>query len=223
MTPSVSVVTPILVNSSEKIPIVHKYLSIAKSRTKIPFTFIIVETESDLFRSYADVHIYERKRGDCNISLNRAFASCRSDYVILLTDDVLVPNNWIELLIEPFNKIDDCGASTLASDQFSHFKQDKIEEGVWFSVGMVKREDAWFDENYRNSWGDSDLVMRIYERGEKMYRNFGGIAEHLVGNTEYRKSDHSDNFNKNKKYFIEKWHNAKCRRMYNILTEGLVL
>lgn len=223
MIPSISVVTPILVNSAEKVPVVHKYLSIAKSRTRIPFTFIIVETESDLFKQYADIHIYELERSDCNISLNRGFSCCRSDYVVMLTDDVLVPENWIELLLEPFDKFDDCGASTLATDQFFHVKQDKIEEGVWFSVGMVRREDAWFDEKYRSSWGDTDLVMRIYERGQKMYRNFGGIAKHLVGNTEYKKSDHNDNFYKNKMYFSKKWYNANCQRMFNILMEGPVL
>lgn len=218
----ISVVIPVYAPSQKHILMTVKCIELAKSNTNIDFDTVIVETCSNYFAEYADVYIYERQRTTADISINRAFNCCRGDYVVLLTNDVMVTKGWLEALIEPFNKFNDCGVSTLASNQFNHKKEDKVEEGIWGSVFMTQRKYASFDENYINSWEDSDLWMRIYSDGLKMYRNFNCVVEHNPGQTVYNDKLTQDNWESNRKYFIKKWKNSHIP-LYNILVEGVVL
>lgn len=192
-------------------------------RTDLAYELIVVETVSDYLRDFADVHIWEREKTSCTRSINRAFSACRSDYVALVTNDVVLEDNWLERLLQPFKKHSDCGLSTLATSQLGHVRKDEISEGVWFSVAMIPSKKALFDENYVNSWDDTDLVMRTYLEGKKMYRNYNSIVEHHVGATEYLKEDHKTNFEKNRLYFEKKFKDFKDHRMYKILTEGLII
>ena len=52
--------------------------------------YVIVETESDYFKDYADIHIYEAERSTATKSINRAFRVSSGDHVVLLTNDVLL-------------------------------------------------------------------------------------------------------------------------------------
>lgn len=218
----ISVVIPVYAPEQKHIFMTVKCIEFAKAHTEIDFETIIVETGSNYFSEYADIHIYEKKRTTADISINRAFNCCKSDYVVLLTNDVMVSNGWLEALIEPFNKMLDCGVSTLASNQFGHIKEDKIEEGIWGSVFMIPRKYARFDENYINSWEDSDLWMKIYADGKKMYRNFNCVVEHTPGQTVYNDKLTQDNWEANKKYFINKWKDSGIS-LYTKLVEGIVL
>jgi len=102
-------------------------------------------------------------------------------------------------------------------------KQDKIEEGIWFSVAMIPKEEAWLDENYVNSWDDSDIVMRTYLKGKHMLRNLKSVVEHRIGMTHYEKPDHMANFMKNRDYFIQKYKGHEQTRIYEILVGGRVI
>jgi len=218
----ISVVVPVYAPEQRHIFMTIKCLELAKSRTKVNFETIIVETGSNYFTEYADIYIYERNRTTADISINRAFNCCKSEMVVLLTNDVMVSNDWLEALLEPFNKYEDCGVSTLASTQFNHRKEDKIEEGIWGSVFMIPRKYARLDENYINSWEDSDLWMQIYSDGKKMYRNFNCVVEHTPGQTVYSDKLTQDNWEANRKYFINKWKDSNIL-LYNHLVEGTVL
>ena len=218
----ISVVIPVYAYEKKHVFMTSRCIDLAKSKTNILFETIIVETGSSYFSEYADIYIYEKYRTTADISINRAFSCCRKKYVILLTNDVLVSDGWIESLIEPFNKFHDCGVSTLASNQFGHKKENKIEEGIWGSVFMIPIKYANFDENYINSWEDSDLWMRIYTDGLKMYRNFNCVVEHTPGQTVYNDKMTQDNWELNRKYFINKWGNSNIL-LYNHLVKGTVL
>jgi GT2 family glycosyltransferase len=208
---------------SKHIPMSVKCIEKARANTKLPFQLIIVETCSDYLEDYADIHIYEKNRTTADKSINRAFFCCDSQYTVLLTNDVMVSDGWLEALLEPFQLKEDCGISTLASDQFGHFQENKIEEGIWGSVFMIPSQYAMFDEKYVNSWEDSDLWMQMYLRGYKMYRNFNCVVSHNPGQTVYADKMTQDNYEKNRAYFLKKWENHKDTRIYKILTEGHVI
>lgn len=218
----ISVIVPVYAYNEKLTFMTAKCIESAKAYTNIEFELIIVETCTNYFSEYADIHIYEKNRTTSTISINRAFSCCKSDYVVLLTNDVMVSEGWLEALIEPFNKFDDCGVSTLASNQFNHKKENRIEEGIWGSVFMVPQKYAKFDGNYINSWEDSDLWMQIYSDGKKMYRNFNCVVHHVPGQTIYSDKLTQDNWKANEKYFINKWKD-KGIPLYNTLVEGIVL
>jgi len=219
----ISVVIPTLITNNKQLGLTLQCIEQAKNRTNIPFELIIIETESSYLQDYADVYIWERKRTTSTKSLNRAFRVCRSDYIVLLTNDVIVGDMWLECLLDAFNRKKDCGLATLATTQFNHKIEDKIEEGIWFSVAMMPKEYAELDEHYVNSWDDTDLVMRVYLKGKKMYRNYNCVVDHITGSTQYANPTHRENLEKNKKYFMEKFKEHKDHRIYKILTEGWVV
>ena len=219
---SISVVVPVFIREHKHIAMTIKCISLACAMTKIPFQLIIVETGSNYFSEYADVYIYEKNRTTADKSINRGFFCCDTEYTVLLTNDVMVNDNWLECLLEPFSLKEDCGVSTLASDQIEHVKQDRIEEGIWGSVFMIKSEYAQFDENYVNSWEDSDLWMQMYTRGYKMYRNFGCVVSHNPGQTVYNDELTQANYERNRAYFTDKWKDSKLD-LYRILTQGHVV
>ena len=220
MDKTISVVVPVYISNTAQIPMTYKCLELAR-KTSLPFELVIVETESQYFKD-ADVYIYEKKRSNPNKSINRAFKVCSGDYITLLTNDVFVEEGWLERLIECFS-LPDCGLATLASTQFNHIKQDVITEGIWFSVAMMKKEDAWFDERYQSTWADTDLITRLYLTGKKMYRNFNCVVEHKPGQTEYQKPDHQSNFELNKAKYREKYKEHSESRIYKVFTEGWIV
>lgn len=203
-TPLISVVVPVLIRNDKQLAMTMKCLGLAKLKTKLPYELIIVESGSQYLADEADVHIYEKDVTTPEISHNRGFRAARGEYVVLLTNDVFVDDNWLECLLDCF-KLPWVGAATLASTQFHHVKQDKIEEGNWWSVAMVPKkvfeEVGYYDERFINSWCDTDLLIRIYKTGKKMYRNFNCVVEHLVGATIYEKPGFKENYEMGRKLF----------------------
>lgn len=219
----ISVVVPVYIKEQKHIPMTYKCIENALDNTKMDFELVVVETCSEYFKEYADVHIYEKTRTFPARSINRAFHCCYGDFVVLLTNDAMVGNGWLERLVECFEKREDCGLATLASNQFNHSKEDKIEEGIWFSVAMMKKRAEYFDERFKITWNDTDLIMRIYAEGKKMYRNFNCIVEHNnPGTTLYSDPGLTDDLLIGKSLFIEKHAQHFDTEIFKILTGGEV-
>lgn len=218
----VSVVVPILIRSESQHRTTVACLEAAKTKTNLPFELIIVETESNFFRAYADVHIWEKHRTTSTRSINRGFHAATGEFVVLLTNDVIVSDGWLEHLLDCF-KISDCGLSTLATTQFHHTQQNMIGEGIWFSVAAMHKKDAYFDEGYQGAWDDSDLLMRVYLSGRKMYRNYNCVVDHKVGMTLYGEAGHDTKFEAGKARFLEKWKDHKDTWIYNVLVTGYIV
>lgn len=219
---TIDVVIPTYITNQKQLGMSIRCINQAREMTSLKFKLIIVETASNYLSDQADIHIYERERTTADRSINNGFYCCRGDMTVLLTNDVGLKEGWLESLVECFDKRIDCGMATLASTQFGHTKEDKIEEGVWCSVFMMPREYMEFDENYINSWEDSDLLMQTYSRGYKMYRNFNCVVDHDPGQTVYKDPLTQTNYEKNRAYFMDKWKDSKLD-MYQILTKGYVV
>lgn len=217
----VSVVIPALIKTDKQLALSIQCLEATK-KTKIPYETVIVETETNYLQEYADFHLFERAKTTATKSINRGFGLCSGNYVCLLTNDVIVEEGWLEALIDCFNK-EDCGLSTLATTQLGHKKENRIDEGIWFSLALMPKKYAQFSEEYINSWDDTDLIMRVYLDGKKMYRNYNVVVEHLPGQTQYQDPGHLENFAKNRQIFTEKYKDHKNTRIYEILTKGYII
>lgn len=210
--PCVSVIVPALVRSTQQIVMTINCIKMAREKTKIPFELIVVETLTDYFDDLADVHIYEKEKTTTTISINRGLRASNKNWKVLLTNDVFVKDDWLECLIDCF-KIEDCGASTLASSQFNHQKENKIEEGNWWSVVMMPQHMfnvvGYFDESYPGVFDDTDLLLKIYLAGYKMYRNFNCVVNHTPGSTVYAEEGHREAYRAGRKLFNERYKNCK--------------
>jgi len=203
---------PVLIREQKQLAMTLKCIELARTKTKLPFQLIIVETESNYLTDHADIHIYEKERVNPAKSHNRGWKVADGEYIVLLTNDVYVDDNWLELLLDCFI-IKNCGAATLATTQFGHQKEDKIEEGNWWSLMMTTRkifdEVGYYDERFMAAFEDSDLLLRMYEKGYKMYRNFGCVVDHLIGATLYNEPNHDDKYVYGRKLFNEKHKDCK--------------
>jgi GT2 family glycosyltransferase len=204
----ISVILPVLFRSTEQVAMSIRCVKTAKEKTKLPFELIVVETLTDYFKDIADVYVWEKEITYATISVNRGLRVSNKDWKVLLTNDVFVEDGWLEALMECFQKKADCGASTLASSQFKHRKSYTIEEGNWWSLVMLPQtvldKVGYFDERFRGVWDDTDLLIRIYKEGLKMYRNFGCIVHHLIGQSHYDNPRHEENYQHGEKLFYEK-------------------
>jgi len=204
----VSIIVPVLANSIEQVAMTIRCIKTAKENTKIPFQVVIIETLNDYCKDLADVYVWEKEKTNATISLNRGFRVSNTDWKVLLTNDVFVKDGWLEAMFECFNKRRDCGVSTLASTQFDHEQSFKIEEGNWWSVVLIPQwvfdKIGYFDENFRGVWDDTDMLMRIYKFGYKMYRNFSVVVDHLIGKSHYDNPHHLENYQHGQKLFYEK-------------------
>lgn len=218
----VSVVVPALIRSEDQLSTTIECLRAAKTKTKLPFELVIVETGTNFLKEYACVYIHEKNKTNSTISINRGFKCASGDVVVLLTNDVIVDGGWLENLLECF-KISDCGLATLATNQFMHKKSKYINEGIWFSVAAIPKEQAWFDEEYAGAWDDSDLIMRVYQTGKKMYRNYASVVDHKVGMTLYKDPAHDEKFQRGKALFMKNWADKKDQWIYNVLVTGYVV
>jgi len=219
---SISVVVPTLIRTNKHLSLTARCLEKARHFTKIPFELVIVETETEYLEDYADVYIHEEVKTTASKSINRGFHACTGDYICLLTNDVLVAPSWLDYMLECFSKKADCGIATLATTQFRHKQEDKIEEGVWFSVAMFRKQDEYFGESYENSWDDTDFIMRQYIEGKKSYRNYNCVVGHNPGQTAYADPRHREIYNRNSEYFKEKFAKYKEMDIYQKLTSETV-
>ena len=118
-------------------------------------------------------------------------------------------DNWLEVLLDTFNHKSDAGLSTLGTSIKGHIKEDKIEEGNWFDVCMIKKEVfskiGYYDERFIGSFPDTDFLIRAYKEGWKMYRNFNCIAggeqphQTVYGNPKFQ-----ENYEQGRRLFREK-------------------
>ena len=203
-TPSISVVLPVYINKAERITDTLKCVTLLRAKTKIPFELVIVETGSKNFVGLADVYVHEKKRTCPNRSVQRGFDCCKSDYVVFVGNDVFVGDDWLESLLECFN-LPDCGIATLGNNEHGDVKADEIKESIYFSICMFKKEDAWFDPEYRFVFDDTDMIFRIYVSGRKCYKNLHTIVQHVAHSTLGEFGGDIKEYFRSREYFKLKW------------------
>lgn len=210
MQPSISVVVPVLIPTLKHLAMTQECLARARGCTRLSFDLIVVESGSQYLADEADIYINEKKATTPEIGHNIGFrVASRKDFVILLTNDTFVVDNWLETLIATFDKKPDCGLATLGAERFGHVQQDRIEEGNWFDVCAIKREVfdqiGYYDERFIGSWPDTDFLVRAYKQGWKMYRNLNCILTAEINHaTVYLNPKHGENYAMGQKIFRDK-------------------
>jgi len=211
---------PVYLPTREHRDMTDKVIYLAKTRTKAHLEWVIVETCSSYYADEADVYIYERERTTPNASINAGFKACSGDYVIFLSNDVIVCENWVELMHDCFLKRLDCGIASLGNNEHGDIPQDKIIEQLYFAVCMLRKEDAWYDPNYKNIWDDTDLVMRLHAQGKKFYKNLKGLVYHKPHSTMGEYGGNKEEYERCRNYFITKWSSSENDPMFRRLAYG---
>jgi len=82
-----------------------------------------------------------------------------------------------------------------------------VEEGqkFFFSVSMMRREDAWLDPKYTYIFDDTDLIYRLYLEGKKHYKNLSGHVEHRKHSTYGHHCGNVEEYRRCREIFKEKY------------------
>lgn len=230
--PIVSVILPIMILNDEQKEMTDRCIQTLRDTTNVPYELILVEAKSHLYEEYTNLpegnllkvekYLHFPEPIGCSKEFNQGIDVSSGDFIIHIGNDIFTQPGWLEALLDCF-KIEDCGIATLASSDLQMKPIDKIMEGVWCPL-MMWRKGWRFDEDFPNVFCDSDLVMRHYEVGFRMYRNWNIVVEHLSAVTSkarWTKEEDINRFNKWKSVFVERHKNSHLI-IYRILTEGWI-
>ena len=213
----VSVMMPVKIDHKWQIPMTICAITTLRCTTEIPFELVIALKNPDTVLPAMDDCVDRwvmcpkgtSATEDCNLGLD----ACSGTHAIYTGNDVFVRPGWLEALLECW-KIGDCGAATLAAGDLKHKSVRRIMEG-WYGPFMMFDAKRRFDaETFPASFADTDLVMRIYGEGLRMYRNWAVVIQHLTHSTMG-----AADFDQAKGRFAAK-HAGSNLMMYRALTEG---
>jgi len=180
-----------------------KNLYIAKENS-VDIEWVIVETCSKYYEDEADVYVYENEKTSPNKSINKGFAAANGEYVVFLANDVTVCPMWVDYLLDCF-KYSDCGIASLGNNEHRDVVKDEIKEDLYFTVCMMKKEDAWFDPFFTKIYDDTDLIFRLYTQGKKFYKNLNGFVNHKTHSTYGEYCGDKEEYDRSQNYFRSKW------------------
>lgn len=218
MNKGISVVIPVYLPSNEHREMTDSNILIAKERTQLDVEWIIIETASQDYIDYCDVYVHEHEKTTPNQSVNRGFRCASGDYVIFLANDVTVCDGWIEKMLECFDKHDDCGLATLGNNEHKDTIEDRIKEGLpfFFTVSMMRKDEAYLDQSYDYYFDDTDLIFRLHTKGLKVYKNLKGLVHHKPHST-YGKNTNIPQFEEDRQIFLDKYIDYASDPLYKIL------
>ncbi|MFA5396050.1 MAG: methyltransferase domain-containing protein [Methanogenium sp.] len=192
----ITVVTPVLCPSENVFNTIEKcFHSIRKAVDKVNAEWVIVDDNSlvgsKFFENIADVYLRNEKTFGVSYSLNRGMKNSKSEFLVKLDSDYLVPENLFEVLLNDW--IDDLcfivPSYTFGKpndrNQYDVKQMPKTEGGfidkpsgvcnfsryTWgggvmmFSAKVMKEVD-YFDEEFGVGGGqDNDIIYRMLMKG----------------------------------------------------------
>lgn len=222
-----SVVLPILIRHKWQVPMTACAIDTLFCTTDIPFELVVVETEGQHFapgnphtdHPYTYRHI--PKRGNPNADANLGISLCKSEKVVYTGNDVFVRPDWLGALLTVFERHQDAGVATLASADLKARARDLIQEGAYGPFMMFKRGWTFDADLFPSSFGDTDLMMRVYAAGARCYRNWNVVIEHLNGQT-INGPAHQADYAAALERFKVKHKGSEHLLPYRFFTEGLI-
>lgn len=214
---------PVLINERWQYEMTLCAINTLKCTTEHPFELVVALSRKSLEDIYVDLAEWgdtkciDVDESSPNADCNKGLEACDGDLIVYTGNDVFVRPGWLEALLECF-EIEDCGAATLGNADLKHKPVPAIMEGVYGPFMMFERGWAFDAETFPCQFGDTDLIMRIYEAGKRMYRNHRVVVEHLLRQTVGGEANDKD-FLAARDRFIRKHAGSKLL-MYRALAEG---
>ena len=225
MTKSVSVVVPCLTEHEWQRHLTRAIINIARSTTEVPYELIVSEAVGDYFKNDCEKYHYNPQKGSANADMNEGMALATGDIIVLLTNDVFVKPGWLEALLDCY-RIPDCGLASLGTSDHREQPLDVITEGLWCPLMALRnRPDFRFDADmFPSYWGDSDLVMRIYQAGFRAYRNRKVVCDHLgrATNLQSHPRGTAEEIEAAKQRFIAR-HSGSPHLIFRVFMDGLII
>jgi len=230
---------PVLINHPWQIPMTRCAIETLSVCAEERFELIVVESENHHFeragpdyalRSHFDyVYLhrpYDAANKNPTADINAGLDLAKAPICVYTGNDVFVRPEWDEALIECF-AMPNAGMATLASGDLmgtppsSLFGARVISEGIYGPFCAFRSEQRFDAKSFPSSWADSDMIMRHYKRGLRMYRNNRVVIEHLNQQT-INGPGHEQDFQRAKERFFALHADAQLF-VFQCLVQGLIV
>lgn len=176
--------------------------------------FIIVDDRSPIdvsyLKKYATMWVEHSENRGVAPSWNSGIRFSSDDYIAIINDDIVVPENWLQDIAKCF-EVEKCGVASPRVEHLPDPKSGIAEKITWYpgSCFMLSKDViddvGLFDEQFVPfNCEDVDYWHRLREKGYKMMRNFDVFVEHKEGKT-VKQFDYNAVNNKNVERLIKKW------------------
>lgn len=214
-TPSiVDIIVPCYHPSTRRFTDTQRCVSLIKKHTFIPYRLILVENLQRWMADEGDVYVGFSEPRTCAENVNTGLSLSTAPFVCVITNDVMVNGDWLEALLECFEK-PDCGIATLDSSQFGRLPTPSITEDFFGGIWMINRKAlnsiGLWDTQFRHAFDDADYWVRTYEAGYKIYMNHRIVVDHPAGGAtiyEMNGANHDAIFQENRALFNAKHSNC---------------
>lgn len=242
MNNQIAVVMPVLINHAWQMPMTQCALQTLRCTTDVPIKIVVTEAVKSGRDSMgvpysdgpndADAWIMGPYTGnptkDINDGIDEAVKRWSPEYILYMGNDTFVRPGWAEALLECFQRAD-CGIATLSSADLGHTPigqvagQNVIHEGLYGPFMMFRSGWRFDHETFPCAFADSDLMMRVYEMGQRSFRHNRVVIQHLNRQTLEAKNDEVQlSYEESQVRFNTKWGHSPLliRRM---LTDGWII
>jgi hypothetical protein len=209
---TISVVLPVLFQNDSQIELAKYSIINMKINTEVPFELVVVETGSDHLVDYCDEHIHRPDKSTYTNDWNAGADAASGDYLIHTAIDVIVGDKWIESMLHCFERLKDCGVSTIAVSEPGHIlgepkPKDTIQESFYGAIMMFPNKYK-LDPVFPDQMSDYDLCLRIYADGLRSYRNNASHAYHMKFEMNQDEEYNRTNFKAAAERFQKRWNGA---------------
>lgn len=192
-------------------------------KSTIPFKLILTANGNpdaakyftDLATEHSFIRVVVNEKNEGFIPPNsHAFSLCDTEYFVLLNDDTIVPPDWLQKLLSPFETYPTGavsgprGGCQSLQRSFHGFKGPSFEylEGSCLMLKTeVFRRHGLFDPHLKFAYGeDSDLSLRMRELGYTLHHADFQL-QHEVSATSKYITDVRKYQNENHAYLIKRW------------------
>ena len=221
-----SVVMPIKIEHPWQRVMTRCAIDTLRVTTELEYELVIVEYLTDKFAKLCETHVQIKEPKGPAAEFNIGCEAASGDYIIKTQNDIFTRPNWLECLKQCFDEISDCGIATLASADLRgklpfEMPSNAISEGIYGPFMMFKKGWEFDAETFPCQFADTDMIMRIYGYGERSYRNFRCVIQHLNRQT-HSGPDNDADFKEARKRFAAK-HRSSPLLMYIALAGGAIL
>lgn len=157
---------------------------------------------------------------------NVGIRSAKADFIVTTGNDVIVPQGWDSELLRVFEeRPHDCGLAALSAYEPGAIigpptAANLIVEGMYSPFNMFRK--GWeYDEAFQRVYQDSDLVLRMCEKGLRTYRSCRKHVHHLLKmtNDAVDSEAHRKALEKDEELFYSRWGNSPLA-MFGLIRSG---
>ena len=201
------------------------------------FELVVVEADGDYFDPLGHECLRDEKmlridkylnfipKIGCVKELNKGLEVATGEFIVCTGNDVIAPPHWDTELLRCFEERKDCGVASLSAFEPGATvgpaqAMDRIVEGMYSPFVMFRRGES-FDESFIKIYQDSDLVMRLYERGLRVYRSCRAHVHHLCRMTSDRVNPdaHNKELAHDERLFYKLWGDSPLM-MFGLIRYG---